>query len=278
MQSKMGSTTDAKYINEWIWSTWLRKQWPPRLEYKRFKHIEFVEDETKRREIESALAKLLYEYHTHLPVDTNLLAHLKYQQLASVLAGSFDQRPRDRRTRSGNFIEILACELAKKQGYDVPVLRLQFNPNRDQSMKGDDILGFRVTGGEASENAVLVGEGKFRSDFKREAVEEAYNGLKVKVRSGPISMEFMAAILSREGNKQMAAKILQLRKQIFQQNPKVTQRHLLFLGTIGQPGSPFSCLEEDNDDLLPNLVAVNVVFKPGLQDWLDQMYEQEYGH
>ena len=272
----MGSTTEANCINEWIWSTWLKERWPPRLEYKRFKYTEFVEDETKRPEIESALAKLLYEYHTHLPVDTNLLAHLKYQRLASILAGSFDQRPRDRRTRSGNFIEILACELVKKQGYDIPVLRLQFNPNPDQSMKGDDILGFRVARDGTSKSAVLVGEGKFRSDFTSKAVEEAYNGLKIKVRSGPISMEFIAAILSREGNKQMAAEILQLRKQILQQDPKVTQEHLLFLGTVGQPGNPFEILEEDNDDLLSNLVAVNVVFKPGLQDWLDQVYEQGY--
>lgn len=277
MQSTRDSTTKTTCVNEWIWSTWLKEQRPPRLEYKRFRYIEFVEDETKRPEIARALAKLLYEYHTHLPVDINLLAHLKYRQLASVLTASFDQRPRDRRTRSGNFIEILACELAKQQGYDIPVLRLQYNPNRDQSMKGDDILGFRVMNGEPSEKRGLVGEGKFRSDFETEAVIEAYNGLKVKVRSGPISMEFVAAILSREGDKQMAAKILQLRKRIFQQDPKIIQEYLLFLGTVGQPRSPFKYLEEYNDDLLSNMIAVNVVFQTGLQDWLDQVYEQEYG-
>ena len=146
----------AFYLNEWIWSTWLKERWPPRLEYKRFKYMEFVEDKSKRPAIECALAKLLYEYHTHLSVDINLLAHLKYRQLASVLTASFDQRPRDRRTRSGNFIEILACELAKQQGYDIPVLRLQYNPNRDQSMKGDDILGFRVMDGEPSEKRLSM--------------------------------------------------------------------------------------------------------------------------
>jgi hypothetical protein len=278
MQSEQGSTTKATYLNQWIWSTWLKEQWPPRLEYKRFRYMEFVEDETKRPEIESDLAKLLYEYHSHLPVDTSLLTHLKYRQLASVLTGSFDQRPRDRPTRSGNFIEILACELAKKQGYDIPVLRLQYNPNRDQSMKGDDISGFRVTGDEAGKSTVLIGEGKFRSDFAEEAVREAYDGLKVKVRSGPISMEFIAAMLSREGDRQEAAKIIKLRKQILQQDPKITQEYLLFLGTVGQPRNPFKYLEEYNNGLLSNLVAVNVVFKTGLQDWLNEVYEQEYGH
>ena len=106
MQSQMGSTTKALYLNQWIWSTWLKERRPPRLEYKRFRYMEFVEDQTKRPEIGSALAKLLYDYHTHLPVDTYLLAHLKYRQLASILTRSFDQRPRDRRTRSGNFFVI----------------------------------------------------------------------------------------------------------------------------------------------------------------------------
>ncbi len=71
MQSQRGSTTKALYLNQWIWSAWLKERRPPRLEYKRFIYMEFVEDQTKRPEIESALAKLLYEYHTHLSVDTN---------------------------------------------------------------------------------------------------------------------------------------------------------------------------------------------------------------
>jgi len=242
--------------------------------------MEFVEDETKRPGIESILAKLIYEYHTYLPVGTNLLAHLRYPQLASVLNSSFDQRPRggSTRTRLGNFIEILACELAKKQGYDIPVLRLQYNPNPDQSMRGDDLLGFRSIDDESGKKTVLVGEGKFRSSFAASVVGEAYDDLKAKARSGAISMEFTAAILSRQGDKAKAAKIMQLRKQVVLKDKEVTQKYLLFLSTVGRPQDPFECLEDFAGELLPNLVAVNVVFKTGLQDWLDQVYNQEYGH
>ena len=145
-------------------------------------------------------------------------------------------------------------------------------------MKGDDILGFKLPDDEVDKNIVLVGEGKFRSDFAEEAVREAYDGLKVKARSGPTSMEFTASILSRKGDKQKATQIMQLRKQILVQDPRITQKYLLFLGTVGQPRNPFKYFEEYNNDLLSNLVAVNIVFKTGLGDWLDQVYKQEYGH
>ncbi len=90
MQPATNVVTESISANKWIWSTWLKEQRPPRLKYKRFKYMEFVEDETKRPEIECILSKLLYEYHTHSPVNVNLLEHLKYPQLASVLSSSFD--------------------------------------------------------------------------------------------------------------------------------------------------------------------------------------------
>jgi hypothetical protein len=272
MQSATNVVTES-ICNKWIWSTWLKEQQPPRIKYKRFKYMEFVEDETKRLEIESVLARLLYEYHTHSPVNINLLRHLRYPLLASALSSSFDQRPRDENMRSGNLIEILACELAKNTKYDVPILRLQYNPNRDQSMKGDDMLGFRFTD---RKDSVLVGEGKFRSSFEAKAVEEAYDGLKATTRSGPLSMEFIAAILSRGGDTIKAAKIMQLRKKIILKDEQVMQRYLLFLGTIGRPRNPFNDLEDFVGELLPGLVAVNVVFKAGLKEWLDRVYCQEY--
>src|SRR5712692_8809238 len=127
----------------WIWSKWLKLRDQSQFKYRHFTHYEFIEDEMGRSEIQDDLAKLLYSYHSSSPINTNLLAQLKYRQLASVLTRSGDMRPHDTKTRSGNLVEILACEFAKKLGYDIPILRLQYNPNPEQSMKGDDILGFQ---------------------------------------------------------------------------------------------------------------------------------------
>src|SRR6266704_2676933 len=86
----------------WIWAQWLKEQDRPDLNYQRFIHYEFVEDETQRRDVKDALAKLLYDYHTVSPVNTNLLSQLRYRQLASVLTRGNDQRPHDSTTRSRN--------------------------------------------------------------------------------------------------------------------------------------------------------------------------------
>lgn len=258
----------------WIWSQWLREQQRPDLIYQRFTHYEFVEDEMQRDEVKKALAKLLYEYHTSSPVNTHLLAQLKYRQLAAVLAKDNDQRPHNSTTRSGNLVEILACEFAKTQGYDVPILRLKYNPNPDQSMKGDDILGFHFSEDGVEHDALLAGEGKFRSTFVRKVVEEAYEDLKRKIPSSPVSMEFFATILTLKGDQSLAAKIRQLRQRLALQDKRVTQVYLLFLATVGQPQNPFEYLEDYSDPLLPNLIAVNVVFQNDFQSWITEVYEE----
>src|SRR2546425_6230915 len=258
----------------WIWSHWLKEQHRPNLTYQWFTHYEFVEDEMQREEVKDALAKLLYEYHTSSPVNTNLLTQLKYRQLAAVLANDNDQRPVNSTTRSGNLVEILACEFAKKQGYDIPVLRLQYNPNPDQSMKGDDILGFRFSADGIELDALLAGEGKFRGSFSKRVVEEAYADLTRKIYSSPVSMEFVATILTLEGDQYFAAKIRQLRQRLASQDKHVFQEYLLFLGTVGQPQNPFDYLEDYSDTLLPNLVAVNVIFQDDFQNWISEVYQE----
>ncbi len=258
----------------WIWSHWLKEQHRPELTYQRFTHYEFVEDDVQRDEVKGALAKLLYEYHTSSPVNTNLLAQLKYRQLATALTKDNDQRPLNSTTRSGNLVEILASEFAKKQGYDIPILRLQYNPNPDQSMKGDDILGFIFSEDGTEQDALLIGEGKYRSSFETRVVEEAYDDLKRKIYSHPVSMEFVATILTLEGDQHLAAKIRQLRQRLASQDKRIVQENLLFLGTVGQPQNPFEYLENYSDILLPNLVAVNVVFQSGFRSWIAQVYEE----
>lgn len=275
---QIGTTSKTRTIKQadWIWSNWLREQESPRLRYQRFTHYEFTEDGIKRPEIENALAKLLYEYHTYSPINTHLLFQLKYPLLASALTN--DQRPRDRDLRSANLIEILACEFARKQGYDVPVPRLRYNPNLEQSMKGDDILGFWFAEKKTEPDVVLVGEGKFRGQFTSEGVKDGYNDLRRKADVHPISMEFVETILYSSGNEEKAVKIRQLRQKIDSQNKHVLRKHLLFLGTVGQPRNPFQYLESFPDELLPDLMAVNVAFQDGLLNWLAQVYEKSVGN
>lgn len=260
----------------WIWSKWLRLQHRSSLNYQNFTHYEFIEDDTKRGEIKDDLAKLIYSYHTSSPVNTNLLVKLKYRRLATVFSNSNDQRPHDNRTRTGNLIEILACEFAKKQGYDIPILRLRYNPNPEQSMKGDDILGFKFPSSEGEREELLVGEGKFRAKHGKDAIKEAYDDLIRKTSLYPASMEFVATILNLEGDQDKAAKIRQMRQKVALQSSSVVYNKLLFLGTVGQPTNPFEYLDECQDKLLPHLIAANVIFKQDFHSWITDVYAKEY--
>ena len=120
-----------------------------------------------------------------------------------------------------------------------------------------------------------MGEGKFRAKYASEAIEEGYDDLIRKTRLYPTSMEFVANILNLEGKQDEATKIRQMRQRVALQSVSVIYSKLLFLGTVGQPNNPFEYLDKCQNKILPNLMAVNVVFKQGFQDWINDVYAKE---
>jgi hypothetical protein len=109
-------------------------------------------------------------------------------------------------TQKGNWAEILLAEyVAASYGAQLPVYRLRYNPNVDQSMKGDDVLAFDL---DSNPVRVLVGEAKFRSTPDKAVVEELVGAL-AKSHAGniPASLQFVANILFESGNNQLGAKV-----------------------------------------------------------------------
>ena len=114
--------------------------------------------------------------------------------------------PTNPSTQKGNWAEILLAEyVVASCGAQLPVYRLRYNPNVDQSMKGDDVLAFDL---DSNPVRVLVGEAKFRSTPDKAVVEELVGAL-VKSHSGniPASLQFVADILFEAGNNQLGAKV-----------------------------------------------------------------------
>ena len=104
------------------------------------------------------------------------------------------------KTKKGNFGEVLLTEyLSKTTGIEVLVFKLRFNPNPDQSMKGDDVL-------LVDENRVIVGESKFRTTPNRRAVEAACENMDKELML-PISLGFVADRLYEAGETVWASKI-----------------------------------------------------------------------
>jgi hypothetical protein len=109
-------------------------------------------------------------------------------------------------TQKGNWAEILLAEyVAASSAAQLPIYRLRYNPNVDQSMKGDDVLAFDL---DSNPVRILVGEAKFRSTPSKAVVEELVGAL-VKSHSGniPASLQFVADLLFESGNNELGEKV-----------------------------------------------------------------------
>lgn len=259
------------------------------LPYSRCSHFEYVEDPDQRSRIANDLRQMIVEHYASSRNWLQLIESAGFPALAKELrdhALSFPARTtkstRDGKevqltTRSGDFCEMLATEFAIKQmGFEVLVRRLRYNPNRNQSMKGDDLLGFRFQNvhGEA---AILVGEAKYRSSSSSstviDTVRAAHESLQRSRRSYPASMDFVANVIEASQDQQRAGWIRQMRALLRFGRMPVARHYLIFLATVGQPPDPFRWLEKQQE-VLPNLTCVNIVFAPNFQTWLDELFEE----
>jgi hypothetical protein len=114
--------------------------------------------------------------------------------------------PINSKTQKGNWAEILLAEyLASSCAAAIPVYRLRYNPNVDQSMKGDDVLAFDL---DSNPVRILVGEAKFRSSPSKQVVEDIITALTKSQRAGiPVSLQFIADRLFRENNPALGQQV-----------------------------------------------------------------------
>lgn len=111
-------------------------------------------------------------------------------------------------TRKGNLAEIVLAEyVAAATGLSLPVYRLRYNPNIDQSMKGDDVLAFDL---DADPVRMIVGESKFRGLSANVAVTDIVEGLVRSQKGGvPVSLQFVADRLFEQGKPELGQKVLE---------------------------------------------------------------------
>jgi len=114
--------------------------------------------------------------------------------------------PSNLNTQKGNWAEILLAEyVTAGTTAQLPIYRLRYNPNVDQSMKGDDVLAFDL---DSDPVRILVGEAKFRTTPSKTVVEQLVGAL-VKSHSGniPASLQFVADLLFEAGNNELGSKV-----------------------------------------------------------------------
>ncbi|GKU76621.1 Hachiman antiphage defense system protein HamA [Paenibacillus sp. L3-i20] len=114
--------------------------------------------------------------------------------------------PKSLTTQKGNFAEVFLAEyLYMTTEVELPVYRLRYNPNVEQSMKGDDVLLFDL---DSDPVRIIVGESKFRGTPNKQAVTEIIDGLVRSNKAGlPISLMFVAERLFEAGDSELAEKV-----------------------------------------------------------------------
>lgn len=114
--------------------------------------------------------------------------------------------PKSSTTQKGNFAEVFLAEyLCSTTEAELPIYRLRYNPNVEQSMKGDDVLLFDL---ESDPVRIIVGESKFRGTPTKQTVIEIIDGLVRSNKAGlPISLMFVADRLFEAGNPELAMKV-----------------------------------------------------------------------
>jgi len=115
--------------------------------------------------------------------------------------------PQNLTTQKGNFAEIFLAEyLGEITEMQLPVYRLRYNPNPNQSMKGDDILMFDL---DSTPARIIVGESKFRSTPDKQSVIDIADGLVRSNKAGlPISLMFVAERLFQEDKPELGKKVM----------------------------------------------------------------------
>jgi hypothetical protein len=115
--------------------------------------------------------------------------------------------PKNSKTQKANFAEIFLAEyLQLTSDAQLPVYKLRYNPNVEQSMKGDDVLLLDL---DSIPVRIIVGEAKFRGTPTKEAVTQAINVLfRPHIKTLPISLMFIADRLFDEGNDVLGNKVL----------------------------------------------------------------------
>lgn len=114
--------------------------------------------------------------------------------------------PMSETTRKGNLAEVVLAEyVVAASGVDLPVYRLRYNPNVEQSMKGNDVLAFDLN---SKPVRIIVGEAKFRVIPTTADVQKIAEALLRSYRAGiPTSLQFVADRLYEQGRNNLAERI-----------------------------------------------------------------------
>jgi len=164
--------------------------------------------------------------------------------------------PENDTTVKGVVAEVILVEYLKKTtGYTPIIYKLQYNPNTDQSMKGDDCLLFNPTD---IKKKVIYGESKYRGTPNESVVQEIVGNLQENKKL-PVSLTFVANVLANANDKEKAKEVLEVLAQIKDgKTPVHNAGFLLSLKSDRPSQDTASVVEKCLSTTNPNLVFISL--------------------
>jgi Cap4 SAVED domain len=132
--------------------------------------------------------------------------------------------PNADKTQKGNVAEIILVEYLKESTTFSPMIhKLRYNPNVEQSMKGDDVL---LLNPNDLQEKVIYGESKYRSNPSKQTIDEIISNLEGSKKL-PLSIGFVANILYDREEDDLADQLMDL--QALLNNGAITVHNVGFL-------------------------------------------------
>ncbi|GAA71332.1 Hachiman antiphage defense system protein HamA [Pseudoalteromonas sp. BSi20439] len=151
-------------------------------------------------------------------------------------------------TQKGNLGEIILAEyLTESSGLEILVYKLRYNPNVEQSMKGDDLLLFEK---QNIQNKVIMGESKFRATKSKQALDDIVKSLSNK--NLPISLTFVSDRLEEMGDVDLADEVDDLITNLHTKKTPV-----IYVGFYHSETSAYKTIEKHLNSSNSDLVIVS---------------------
>lgn len=160
--------------------------------------------------------------------------------------------PLDKRTRSGDFGEVLASEYIDQfTEYRVPIKKLRWKDDRATTMRGNDVIAIRRV--KSKSWRILKGESKSRTSLTPSVITEAIDGLNQHAgRPNPSSLAFIAHRL-RELNRDDEAEVFEDLQSRTPRNDEVEQ--MVFTLTGNDPTSHLRKAHADKSTVIRYFVG-----------------------
>lgn len=222
------------------------------------KHRRLEENDTFRKKAVEYIARWIVKHHIiegkidALKRKCDILKKHDFPEYVE----SLNLLPTVDKTKKGNFAEIILAEyLEESSGLSQIIIKLRYNPNVEQSMKGDDVL---LLNKKNVLDKIIYGESKFRTISSKQSINSAVSNLEGSKKL-PVSIGFVVDRLYERGDTTLADELMDLQSLLKNNQDRICNVGFLLGSKSTTPSKDTSTqVEKHLSTNNPNLVFISL--------------------